>query len=175
MECQKQRWSCWDDPCSLCREAGQIIPSWETWEQEFQQLWYSRTCPCLCSTSDHKSPSLCIQYTWSSDQPSAINTEWTGLCQSYSKKSTMCLWQDCLGFRGWGHCEGYKDEYKWSVGRWSQWQKRALPFHACQNNWPSKSRWKWVIPVAQLTLLLHFSGYDKHHLRWGWRLLMAHC
>lgn len=38
-----------------------------------------------------------------------------------------------FNYTGWRYCEGDKDEYKRSVGRRSQWSKRALPIHACQN------------------------------------------
>lgn len=65
---------------------------------------------------------------------------------------------------GWWHCESHKNEYKWPVGRRSEWAQRAFPLYTCQNHWPSKPWWKRVIAVACF-LLLHCSAC--HSLLWS--------
>lgn len=82
-------------------------------------------------------------------------------------------------FTGWWHCESHKDEYKWPVGRRSEWAQRAFPLYACQNLWPSKPRWKRVIDVALFPAASSFSP-SIHSFLWvgkhlSHRRVTLHC
>lgn len=97
VECQKQRWTCGDDPCALCGEIGKALtPPWPAhpWISQLEQLRDPWAFSCARSRLRPASDTFSTApwHAWSSHHSSTLRAEWPRYGEGHPETSALCLW-----------------------------------------------------------------------------------